>query len=186
MRDFLKVADGIEVRPLLIELQRQPHLWNQHTLRTTREGTAHSAVDDIWIRYNDIAECEDLSKFNDEHESVWYPAYYALPSIRPIVFGLMSLVEGERLGGVLITRIPPGGKILPHADHGWHVEHYDKYYVTLKNPVGCRFYSPDEFIEPKPGECWLFDNRKVHWVENNSDDDRITLIVCIRSDRHGH
>lgn len=188
MKNFLKIAEGVDVMPLLLSIQRQPDLWNRHTVRKTAPNTPHSQMSDIWIRYNDVSKYEETgnySSFNDEHDPIWYPAYYKLPELRPIIFGLMARVEGERLGGVLITKIPKGCSIEPHSDKGWHVEYYDKFYVSLKNNPGSVFYCEDEHISPNAGEVYWFDNRKEHWVKNNSDDDRITLIVCIKTHRYG-
>jgi len=186
MRNFLKIADGINVMPLLLELQRQPELWNQHRLRKDAEGTPHNEMDDIWLRYNDFATvAADPAKVNDEHTSVWYPGYYALPALRPIIFGLMAEVQGEQLGGVLITRIPPGCKIAEHVDAGWHVEFYEKFYLSLMSRPGANFYSEGETICPRPGDIYWFDNRRPHRVENHSEEDRITLIMCIRAHRFG-
>ena len=42
-----------------------------------------------------------------------------------------------------------------------------------------------EELTPLPGEIHHFDNRKPHWVQNDSGHDRMTLIVCIRTDRYG-
>lgn len=189
MKFFLKIAEGVDVTPLLIELHRHPELWNQYRFRKDIPGGPHSKMSDIWVRYRDIDKYrqrygDDFSRFNDEHESVWYPAYYAIPQLRPIIFGLMSRVEGERLGGVLITRIPPGERIEKHVDAGWHVENFDKYYLSLKSGHGANFYCGDEHINPRPGDIYLFDNKIEHWVENNSDEDRITLIICIQSHRY--
>lgn len=186
MKNFLKIAEGVDVMPLLLSIQRQPDLWDRHKVRKEAEGTPHREMSDIWIRYNDVSKYEtsgDYGGFNDEHDSVWYPSYYQLPEIRPILFGLMSRVEGERLGGVLITKIPPGHKIEPHADDSWHVQYYDKFYVSLKSNEGANFYCEDEVICPKAGDIYWFDNRRVHWVDNESNDDRMTLIVCIRTHR---
>jgi len=188
-RHFMKIAEGVNVKPLVNAIKRQPELWNQHTLRTEGYNTPHSKIDDIWVRYNDIANFDgDRNRFNAEHESVWYPAYFALPQIRDIVFPLMNLVEGERLGGVLITRIPAGGKCLPHVDVGsWHTDYYDKYAVQLESAPGQSFYfqgenEPEiESMESKPGDIHWFNNHVVHGVKNETPYDRMTMIVCIRS-----
>lgn len=178
MRNFLKVADGVNVMPLRLELQRQPELWNQHRLRKDAPGTPHSEMSDIWVRYNAIEKAGP--SFNDEHFPVWYPAYYCLPSIKKLVFDLMTVVEGEHLGGVLITKVPPGCRIEKHVDRGWHVEFYDKFYLSLTDaPVP--FHCEDETIVPRMGELWWFDNRKEHWTLNETNEDRMTLIVCIRT-----
>lgn len=182
---FAKIATGLNVLPLQLALKRQPQLFGKHGYRRYSEGSPHTAMTDIWVRYNDIRKYPDgdLSKFNDEHDAVWYPAYYALPQVRPLVFSIMALVEGERLGAVLITKIPPGGGIAPHIDGGWHAEYYEKYYVPIQNEPGATFNFEDGVIRPDLGDVYWFNNSVPHWVENNSCADRIAMIVCIRSDR---
>ena len=189
MNHFQLIRSGIDVGPVLNEIERHPELWNANRRRKEAPGTPHSQMSDIWVRYNDskpFEESGDWSKFNDVHVPVWYPAWNALPSLKPIVFELMSAIGGEMIGGILITKIPPGCGIDPHTDAGWHVEYYDKFYLQLKNSPGCVFGASHggviEELEPSPGDIWLFDNRKLHWVRNASKEDRITCIVCIRSD----
>jgi hypothetical protein len=189
MKYFTLIREGVDVAPLVAQLQQHPELWDQNRMRKDGSGTPHSGMSDIWVRYNDKTECErtgDWSTFNHAHDSVWYPAYETLPALRPLIFDLMREVEGERLGGVLITRIPTGRGIAPHVDRGWHVEYYDKYYVSLKSARGASFHCGDEWICPRPGDIYRFDNRIEHWVENQSGFDRVTLIVCIRSNRDRH
>lgn len=182
---FAKIATGLNVLPLQVALKRQPQLFGAHGYRRYSEGSPHTQMSDIWVRYNDVRKYPDgdLSKFNDEHDGVWYPAYYALPQVRPLVFSIMALVEGERLGAVLITKIPPGGGIAPHIDGGWHAEYYEKYYVPIQNEPGATFNFEDGVIAPDLGDVYWFNNSVPHWVENNSSADRIAMIVCIRSDR---
>ena len=175
---FLKIKD-VDVSQLVAQIDAHSELWNQYGYR--KNMAPHSAMSDIWVRYNDIKNMGPA--FNHEHDSVWYPAYQELPALKDIIFPLMGEVEGERLGGVLITRIPPGCDIKPHVDRGWHVDYYDKFYVSLKSEQGANFYCGDEVLNPKAGEVWRFDNRALHWVENRSNDDRMTLIVCIRTQK---
>lgn len=181
MQAFQKIAQGVNVLPLQMALVRQPELFHKHKERAETYGTPHSGMTDIWVRYNDAKNLADLSTFNDEHDSVWYPEAAFIPQVRPIVFGLMNLVEGERLGGILITKLPPGGKIASHVDHGWHAGYYEKYYVPIQNDEGAVFGFPDGEIRPQLGEIYWFRNDVPHWVENNSNRDRIAMIVCIRS-----
>jgi hypothetical protein len=187
MKNLLKIAQGVDVVPLLLALQRQPKLWNRHTIRKTAEGTPHADMSDIWLRYNDVRDYEltgDYTGFNDSHESVFYPEWYALPQVRPIVMGLLARVEGTRLGGVMITKIPPGGKILPHKDDGWHAKYYNtKLYVVLQSNPQCVNRVEDDVVSMAPGEVWFFDNTKEHEVYNEGTEDRITLIICIRCEK---
>jgi hypothetical protein len=162
-------------------LDENPQLWNRHGARTKQY--VHSRVDDIWVRYNDIKNYGgDLGRFNDAHESVWYPtAAPILDVVRPIVYGVMTEVEGERLGGVLITRVPAGGEVTKHSDHSWHAQYYDKFAVQIAGNGSQAFCFADARLSAEPGDLYTFDNSKVHWVENPSSEDRITLIICIRT-----
>lgn len=185
MNIFTKIKD-VDVSEVVAQIDAHPELWDQFNVRKTAPGTPHSQMSDIWVRYNDIKpyrESGDFSGFNDEHDPIWYPAWEKLPALKEIVFPLMSEVEGVRLGGVLITKIPSGCEIKPHVDRGWHVEYYDKFYVSLRSEPGANFYCGSEVLNPKVGEIWRFDNRECHWVVNDSPGDRMTLIVCIRTDK---
>ncbi len=155
-----------------------PDVWNRHAMR--KEQYVHAQMSDVWVRYNAIEHLADPSTFNDAHESVWYPEALLLPSVVDLVFAVMTAVRGERLGGVLITKIPPGGSIAPHVDGGWHAGYYDKFAVQLKSSQSQAFCFDGHRLSAKPGECYTFDNSKTHWVENPSPVERMTLIICIR------
>lgn len=169
--------------PMKLALQTHKELWNENNERKTFEGSSHKQTSDIWVRYNDPKNLAlGYDKFTSEHDAVWYPSYYKLP-LRNIVFGLMARCEAVRLGGVLITKIPAGGQVLPHIDKGWHPEYYNvKVYVPIQTNPHVINHVEDESVIMKEGEAWYFDNTKIHSVDNNGDDDRITLIVCMKVD----
>lgn len=185
-KSFARIAQGVNVMPLQTAINRQPHLFGQHGSRASAYGSPHAAMSDIWVRYNDIANLDPANPaaFNEEHDAVWYPAYYALPQLRPILFDLMAYVDGERLGGVLITKTPPGGRIERHVDSGWHASYYDKFYLPIQNDGGATFNFEDGVIVPQLGDAYWFRNDVPHWVENRSERDRIALIVCIKTHRY--
>jgi len=176
MKHFLKIAEGIDVVPVLLELQRQPQLWNAHRERKDTPGTPHTEMSDIWIRHAASSE-----EFQRPHFAKWYPAYAALPSVRPLIFAAMARVQASHLGGVLITRIPARGQINAHVDRGWHPEFYNcKLYVVLESNQRCIFRVEDERVAMAPGDIWRIDNTKEHDVVNAGDSDRTTLIICNR------
>lgn len=178
MRNFLKIADGIDVGPLLMELHRQPELWNQHRERKDSAGTPHSEMSDIWLRH-----AKSREEFQTPHFARWYPAYSKLPSVRKLIFDSMARANASHLGGVLITRIPPGGKIDAHTDKGWHPEFYNcKWYVVLASNPRCVFRVEDERVVMDVGDVWWIDNTKEHDVINDGDTERMTLIICMRQD----
>ena len=175
MRHFHLVSDTADVGALRNAVQRQPGLWNENTLRTKHEGTVHGEVDDIWLRFNDTA-----GDVIDDTECLDYPAFEKLPQSRPLVFDLMRYVEGTRLGRVIITRLPPGGKILPHADQGAPATYYERYQFILQGVRGCTFRIGEEAVEMQTGQIWWINNAEEHEVVNLGDDDRIAMIVDVR------
>lgn len=183
MKHFMHIASGIDVLPLGIALQLQPELWNNHNDRKDFDGSAHKCTSDIWVRYNDLKNLDQgYEKYTEEHDSVWHSAYTKLPQLRPIVFGLMARCEATRLGGVLITKIPAGGRVLPHVDSGWHPEKFNlKIYVPIQTNQHVVNIVEDEKVIMSKGDAWYFDNTKTHSVENNGNDDRITLIICMEN-----
>ena len=187
MNKFMKIGGGVDVLPLLLQIQRQPELWDRNKARLLPHGP-HRDSHDIWIRYKDetenLASC-DYSNFADQHDPIWYPAYYALPAIRPIVFGLMARVEGERLGGILIYKLEPGKVIHPHIDPGWHPNYYEKFNVSLRSEPGCVFHYEDEKMRALTGDVYWYTNNTMHWCTNESPDDQIVMSVSIRTHARG-
>ena len=172
-----------DVRDVRAQLDAQPGLWNAYTIRTKSVGSPHSDTDDIWVRFNDwqMFHRDHPAAFADEHDSVWYPAYRKLPALEPIIFDVMRHVCGVRLGGVLITRVPPGKSVKPHTDSGWHAHYYRKFAVQLAGGEDQAFCFEGERLVAHDGDVYEFHNQYLHWVVNDSVRDRITLIICIRT-----
>lgn len=167
-----------DVAPLVGQLEAHPDIWNQYRWRTEHPRSPHREIDDIWVRYNAV---ENLgAHFNDPHEAVWYPVVEKIPGVKSLVSEVMDAVEGQKLGGVLITRIPAGKQVYPHVDQGWHALHYEKFAVQLRGTPEQAFCFPGEKLSALPGESYQFNNQACHWVLNPTYQDRVTLIVCIR------
>jgi len=175
--NMLKV-DYAHPGALMLEL-RNPRIWNTYPFRRGPKSP-HRDLDDIWVRYNDIA-CftGDIAKFNSPHESVWYPVVEQIPTAKAIAEKIGEDFKGK-IGGVLITRIPPGKSCHPHIDQGWHAEHYEKFAYQVQGNVEQSFNVEQEVLRTKSGDLFWFDNSRLHWVNNPSDEERITMVVCVR------
>ena len=169
------LAEGVNVAPMLWALQSHPELWDQNPARTENPSSPHHGLHDIWTRY--AAPGVDGSQ---PHESVWYPCADLMP-VREMVYPMMQMFQGDQLGGVLITKIPPGKTCKPHRDPGWHARYYQKFAVQIQSSPGQEFHFDNASLVTKPGDVFWFDNSHTHWVTYESDQDRITLIVCIRT-----
>lgn len=176
------IADGLRVSPLAAQLRMHKHLWGEHPERV-RGVSPHADSQDIWVRYRRPGDLISSKNFAEPHFSVWYPAADALPAAKHLALEMMRAVGGTHLGGVLLTKIPPGGKILPHDDRGtWHAETMDfKVWLLIDANEGCVNTCEDEAVNMRAGEAWTFSNLKTHSVENNGDTDRICLIICMRT-----
>lgn len=183
MKHFAKLWDGEDVDALNAEIAAHPELWNEHPERLG-DGP-FKGTSDIWLRYRPLQELTEPVKFIEPFINfVWYPAAQVLSTVRMIAEHLMLLVGAETLGGVMITRIPAGGRVGWHHDRGsWHAETFTtKLYVPLAaNPL-CVNRCEHESVVMNVGEVWTFNNLVDHCVENFGNTPRMTLIVCMRVD----
>jgi hypothetical protein len=191
------MSQGIQVVDALHELAVNRGLWNQNTLRTSHELTPHKDVDDIWLRFNDLAPYQGdpahVDRILDEHESIAYPAWWAMPECRRLAMQVFHAAHGERLGRVLITKIAPGDGIEPHEDGGSHAAYYERAHLVLQGLPGSIFRCGqvqgahgniwDEEVQMMTGELWWFNNALTHEVVNNSADDRIHMIIDYKVSR---
>lgn len=191
MKKFLKIAEGLATMPLLVAISRRPELWKADTyLRDYPQGP-FGQVDSIILRFPPVtvtelqedAERMIADRRYDPHECVDRPEYKLLHEARPLVMNLMSFVGGERLGRVMINRIAPGGRIDAHADTPEHCAYYTRFHVVIKGVPGCYIRCDDERYDFKTGEVFWFDNSLEHEVINNGADDRISMVVDIRTSR---
>jgi hypothetical protein len=160
---------------LMLEL-RNPRIWDVYPFRRGPKSP-HRELSDIWVRYNHIKNIGP--HFNDEHESQWYPVVDEIPAAKTICEQLATDFNAD-LGGVLITKIPPGKQCYPHIDQGWHAHYYEKFAYQVQAHPDQSFNVETEVLHTRSGDLFWFDNSHTHWVENPSDEDRITMIVCLR------
>lgn len=182
MKNFQAMA-AIDPTLLVQQIIRQPALWKADTyLRDYPQGP-FGDTETIFLRFPPASVTEMERSTKDQHECVWMDGWLHLPAARAIVFGVMAQVEGERLGRVMINRIRPGGRIYPHADTPVHAQYWDRFHVALQSGPGCNFRCGDETVYMPPGQIWWFQNELEHEVTNNSADDRIHLIIDVRTQR---
>jgi len=181
----LQIVSGADVIPLLLDIKRQPELWDKNPCRLSKKGPHHE-TQDIILRYKDetpnIAS-GDWSKFSDEHIPDWYASADRLPMARKMALDLMARVGGEMLGAVLIYKVSPGRQIYSHKDPGWHAGFYDKYNVCLQSNMQSAFVYEGESMVQRQGDIHWFRNDVKHAVINQGEDDHIVMTVCIRQDR---
>jgi mannose-6-phosphate isomerase-like protein (cupin superfamily) len=182
MRNFRLIHAGLNVSPILAELDAVPE-WGLYTERKERYGTAHGDMTaDLWIRYFPRETLHEPADYNRAGQCVFYPVWDKLPSLHPVVWTLMASQKSVELGGILCTRLPPGGRIQRHSDAAaWHAQRYNfKCYIVLEANARCVVECDGEEQVFREGEIFEFDNTRPHSMENGGDTQRTTLIVCLR------
>lgn len=192
MKNFYQIAAGLDVTPLMLAIHRLDKsngIWKEDTyLRDYPQGP-FGEIESIILRFptRSVHETEEALKAHlanfDQHENVDQEAFKNLPEARPLIFALMSAVQGERLGRCIINKVAPGGRIYPHEDTKAHAEYYDRFHIVLHSGPGATFNCEDETVSMKTGEVWWFNNALMHDVVNNSSDYRVHLVVDIRTSK---
>ena len=184
MRHFRLIHAGLDVAPILAELDEVPE-WGRYAERKERDGTAHGDMTDLWIRYFPRETLHEPADYNRPGQCVFYPVWDKLPALHPVVWSLMASQKSVELGGILCTRLPPGGRIERHSDAGaWHAERYNcKCYIALEANARCVVECDGDEQVFRTGEIFEFDNLRPHSMTNDGTTQRTTMIVCLRVER---
>jgi len=172
-------VDSLDVSPLLNEVNTNDGLFGSLPLRTSYKDSPHHESEDILLRGPSISGKSKLDLQN-EIQCINYDTFDLFPEIYEHVLDLMSLVRGEQLGRVVITKLPPKGKIHEHIDEGDAGDFYTRYHTVLQSGEGSIFKSGDETIKMEDGGVYYVNNHVLHSVVNNSEVQRIHLICDIQ------
>lgn len=175
---FLKFNYEFPYQKCLEEVELNKDLWDVFTLRQDMEGTAHSDTKCIPLRGPDIKVGVDL----DEEIKAYYTNFsdYFPVVLSELEYMLENMPELE-LGRVMLVSLKPGGHISRHKDTGSYAEYYRRIHIPLKSQEGNIFISDQESIHMIPGEVYMFNHLIEHEVFNNSNEERIHLIVDFRT-----
>ncbi len=181
-----KIGEYADISDIQNELANAPDLWDSFRYRTHDQRSPHRDTQDIWVRYNHFRHYDQSNPlaFNNEHESVWWPTVHYLPGVF-VVANMMAAYYQGKLGGVFVTKIPPGKCVYPHVDFGWHAGYYNKKIgISVNADESQAFHVLNEKLITHPGDIFEFDNSVTHWVSNDSDEPRITVICAIRTEEN--
>ena len=78
---------------------------------------------------------------------------------------------------VLFVKLLPGGKITPHMDSGFSLTHSHRVHIPLLTNDETHFTVGESTVNMLEGEIWEINNRRLHSVSNNSEAERIHLII---------
>jgi len=101
-----------------------------------------------------------------------------ISAVEGIVKDLEKIHNGIR-GQVLLVKLLSGMDIAPHKDSGDYLGASRRHHIPIITSQKVRFGVGDEEVEMLSGQCWEINNNRTHYVINNSETDRVHLIIDI-------
>jgi hypothetical protein len=111
---------------------------------------------------------------NDDVDGVMRPTPHLakLPYVRQVLASFGVVWSRSRL-----LRLAPGAVVPEHADINYHWFYRVRVHIPIFTRPEVLFHCGDETVHMRGGEAWLFDNWRLHRVENPTPDARIHLVA---------
>jgi hypothetical protein len=109
--------------------------------------------------------------------------YTPLSDACPYFRELFSMIECEK-ETIRLLRLAPGSIIKEHRDRGAGYQFGSfRLHIVIRTHEAVSFVVDNGEVPMKPGECWYADFDRPHSVANNSNEDRVHLIIdCNRNE----
>jgi aspartyl/asparaginyl beta-hydroxylase (cupin superfamily) len=101
-----------------------------------------------------------------------------LEMLEPIIKDLEKIHDGVR-ANVLLIKLTANENIPLHEDSGDYLMLSRRNHIPIITAGDVVFGVGSERVNMQPGECWEINNYRLHWVDNNSDIDRVHLLIDI-------
>jgi len=111
---------------------------------------------------------------NDDVDGVMRPTPHLakLPYVRQVLASFGAVWSRSRL-----LRLDPGAVVPEHADINYHWFYRVRVHIPIFTRPEVLFHCGSETVHMRGGEAWLFDNWRLHSVENPTTDARIHLVA---------
>lgn len=116
-------------------------------------------------------------KFGSKNLSVLLDRY-AFDNVKTIVEHLEKKYNGNS-ARILLIKLEAKKDVSEHTDGGDYLSSVRRFHIPLITNDEVFYIVNNEKISMKKGECWEINNLKPHYVLNNSDSDRIHLLIDI-------
>ena len=172
MRHFTKIAERVDVAPLLREIDAVPERWLADTRRQRKVRCQRETLN-IFLRAVRKPLPPGAKNGNDVHESRTTRMAAHFPETLAYCGRVARDLEGT-LGRATVVMLRPGGRVLPHIDAGAYYAVRDHLHLVLRSSEGSPLAAGDETVTMRPGEPWGFDSKVRHSARNPSVQRRCT------------
>ena len=171
MRFFKRLMAGVNVAPLIDEVNQQELLWLHNTSRQDKIQ-AQRDTNTIFLRgavkRPDIHINENQSSYSTEVSKLF-----------PLAMDLLnrfSVEQDASLSRATIVRLKPHAQVTTHVDSGSYYRIRDRYHFVVQSAAGSELTSGGETVIMHVGEMWWFDNKQFHAACNRSAEWRVHYI----------
>src|SRR5579863_3804071 len=171
MNYFKLIRSGIDIAPLLEEVNSQEQAW---LIDTGRQDRIRAQRDTNTIFLCAAVHRPDL-RVNENQETRLTSASKLFP--RALAF--MTAFAREMncsLSRATVVRLKPKSQVFRHIDEGSYYFLRDRFHLVLRSSTGSVLMSGGETVRMREGELWWFDNKQFHASYNESGDWRIHYI----------
>ena len=131
---FLRIAEGIDVAPMLSELDAAAGIWLADTSRQ-RKVRCQRDTQNIFLRAARKPLPPGARNANDVHETRTMRAAARFPAAVEFCEEIASLYDGE-LGRAALVALQPHGWVRPHVDAGAYYRIRDRFHLVLRSRGG--------------------------------------------------
>jgi hypothetical protein len=152
--------------------------WTLNTSRQSMIDETHKHTNTYFLRALD-------NKWEPNQELNSFPVTTntkLLKEVDKIITDLEKYHQG-RCGVAMIVKLFSDNNVLPHSDDSAYLSAVRRHHIPLKTNKEVVFFIDDETRHLAVGECWEINNNKVHSVTNNSQEDRVHIIIDIIPNR---
>jgi hypothetical protein len=111
---------------------------------------------------------------NDDVDGVMLPTPQLIqsPYLRQVLASFGVVWSRSRL-----LKLEPFAGVPQHADNNYHWFNRVRLHIPIVTHPGVRFFCGDDTVHMAAGEAWIFDNWRLHRVDNPIDAERIHLVA---------
>ncbi len=111
---------------------------------------------------------------NNDVDGVMLPTPHLArsPYLRQVLSGFGVVWSRSRL-----LKLEPFARVPQHADINYHWFNRVRLHIPIVTHLDVRFFCGDDAVHMAEGEAWIFDNWRLHRVENPVNADRIHLVA---------
>ena len=168
---YIKNYSIDKIKEEILKLDKE---WFDDNSRQIAQPSVHKETNSFFLAEFDadwIPNTEYKTDFRYKDYPIW-------EFVQPIINDLENFYNGK-IGKVVFPKLKAGQKIYKHKDTTDYLNIIHRIHIPIITNKDIMFYIDDGVLNMFEGECWEINNMKSHEVINDSDEDRIHLMIDI-------